>query len=66
MVNILDGPSMRFAHPAVTSVDVNFERQFKVALEILEQAQLGQVPGRKLFHVEPRVIERESVRARTE
>lgn len=64
VVNLLDGPSMRYAHPAVTSVDVNFRRHFEVALQILQAAQAGEVPDRHLHFVEPRIVERESVNAR--
>ena len=61
VINILDGPSMRFAHPPVTSIDVNFKRQFEIALEILEAAQQGVTPEQKNYFVDSRVIERQSV-----
>jgi DNA-binding LacI/PurR family transcriptional regulator len=65
VLNVLDSPAMRFAHPPVTSLDVNLKEQFRVALELLEAAQKGQVPPAKSYFVAPQIIERQSVRALT-
>ena len=61
VVNILDAPSMVFAHPPITSLDVNFERQIQIAIEILNGAVNGDVPKADLHAVEPLIVERESV-----
>ncbi len=61
VLNILDSPTMRFYHPPVSSLDVNFKRQFEIALEILENAQNGEFDKEKSYFVEPRIIERKSV-----
>jgi DNA-binding LacI/PurR family transcriptional regulator len=61
VLNVLDSPSMRFAHPPVSSVDVNFKRQFEIAFEILEAAQAGEPPQEKLYFVSSRIVERQSV-----
>lgn len=61
VLNVLDSPSMRFAHPPVTSIDVNFKEQFDIAYEILSAAQDGLLPEEKVRYVRSRVIERKSV-----
>jgi GntR family transcriptional regulator of arabinose operon len=62
VVNILDATSMVFAHPPITSIDVDFESQVQLAIDLLQAAQKGVLPDVKLHTVEPRLIERESVR----
>ena len=61
VLNILDSPTMRFYHPPVTSLDVNFKRQFEIAVELLESAVQEDSSRENLYLVEPRIIERKSV-----
>ncbi|RYG69455.1 GntR family transcriptional regulator [bacterium] len=63
IVNILDAPSMIFAHPPVTSVDVNFEQQVELALDILQRGRDGLATPATLHVVEPLLSKRESVAA---
>jgi GntR family transcriptional regulator of arabinose operon len=60
VVNILDAPSMIFAHPAITSVDVDFESQVKLALGLLESAQKGGFLEAELHTIEPLLLSRDS------
>lgn len=62
VLNILDGPSMCFSHPPVTSIDMNFPRQFEIAFELLEAAQCGNTGTPQNHYVQPRIIERRSIR----
>ncbi len=61
VVNILDATSMVFAHPPITSIDVDFESQIQLALELLQSSQDGNLPEARLHTVEPLLIQRESV-----
>jgi DNA-binding LacI/PurR family transcriptional regulator len=61
ILNVLDAPSMYFAAPPVTSLDMNFERQIEFAFEIL-QSTLDGLPAKPDLHaVEPLLVERQSV-----
>lgn len=61
VLNILDAPSMVFAHPSVTSIDMNFEAQIQLAFEIFDAAQAGKIPASVVHTVEPLLLERFSV-----
>ncbi|HEY3332770.1 MAG TPA: substrate-binding domain-containing protein [Capsulimonadaceae bacterium] len=62
IINVGDAPLMALAEPAITSVDVDFDRQLRVAMQILERrASVPEDPD-PIHLVEPRLISRDSVR----
>ena len=61
VLNLMDAPSMCFAHPPVSCLDMNFGRQFEVAFDLLEAAQRGEPYTPQNYIVEANIIERRSV-----
>ena len=63
LVNLNDAPAMEFSNPRITCVDIDLESHIARAIEILRASLQGVATPTKPQLVEPRLIERESVRA---
>ncbi len=63
LVNLNDAPAMEFSNPRMTCVDIDLESHIARAVEILQSAMKGEAAPRQPQLIEPRLIERASVRA---
>ena len=63
LINLNDAPAMEFANPRITCVDIDLESHIARAIEVLRGSLQGAATPSEPQLVEPRLIERESVRA---
>ena len=63
LINLNDAPAMEFSNPRITCVDIDLESHIARAVEILRGSLQGAATPTEPQLVEPRLIERASVRA---
>ncbi len=62
LVNLNDAPAMEFSNPRITCVDIDLQSHIARAVEILQNAMKGEAAPPRPQLIEPRLIERASVR----
>ena len=63
LVNLNDAPAMEFSNPRITCVDIDLESHIARAIEILRASLRGVATPTEAQLIEPRLIERESVKS---
>ena len=63
LINLNDAPAMEFSNPRITCVDIDLQSHVARAIEVLRAGLQGAATPTGAQLVEPRLIERESVRS---